>query len=261
MDNWDLVLPPSRPSEMDLFRISSYLAPLDRTVPVAILGSTPEFRDHLFEMGFHSIVVLDRSLGFYDQVSRSRIYSNPEEFVNGDWIESLPFFRDRFGAILSDLTAGNVPYTERTQFYDDIAKALRPGGFFIDKNLVNDRPLNTIEWLIRHYSKAPHNLLTVNYFSCDAVFCSELISRNRIVDSSQIYGWLSQEMPPNPRLHRFIKDSKIITPTNCLWYYGIAWSELVTGYCAKLELREKFDLPTGQPYFGRAYQFVWQRST
>src|SRR5437868_2050771 len=105
MEHWDLVLPPSRPSAHQLARIQRQIADIDRSEPVAILGSTPEFRDLLFENGFHDIYILERNLKFLTAMSEMRIYQNTEHMIEGDWLDTLPTFKTKFALILSDLTS------------------------------------------------------------------------------------------------------------------------------------------------------------
>ena len=50
MDQWEMVLPPSRPTVEELNRIERYIDGYSRSEPIAILGSTPEFRDLLYRM-------------------------------------------------------------------------------------------------------------------------------------------------------------------------------------------------------------------
>src|ERR1035438_1336314 len=90
MRTWDLVLPPSRPSATELDRIRSVISLLDHSCPVAILGSTPEFRDLLHECGFGRIFVLDKNRTFFTSMSEARIYDNEESFIEGDWLTTLP---------------------------------------------------------------------------------------------------------------------------------------------------------------------------
>ena len=83
MDHWNIVLPPSRPSAWYLSRIVECAQNIDHRAPVAVLGSTPEFRDLLHEQGFDSIYVFDRNVSFYERMCRARIYNNAERFVEG----------------------------------------------------------------------------------------------------------------------------------------------------------------------------------
>ena len=47
MTSWELVLPPSRPSQQHLDWFRKHLGELQQDDPIAILGSTPELRDLL----------------------------------------------------------------------------------------------------------------------------------------------------------------------------------------------------------------------
>ena len=65
MQTWQYVLPPSRPDVQDLEAIRQQLAQVERSAPVGVLGSTPEFRDLLYELEFETVVVLERSVDVY----------------------------------------------------------------------------------------------------------------------------------------------------------------------------------------------------
>ncbi len=174
MQNWYFVLPPSRPSALQLTRIRSQIAKVDRSLPVAVLGSTPEFRDLLYESGFRRIYVLERNAVFYQAMTQARVYCNAENLVNGGWLDTLPTLKGKFAAILSDLTSGNIPYDQRVQFYEGIEGSLMEGGMFFDKVLTHTGCNLSFDSLVEKYSTLPLNLLHINYFSSEMLFCSEL---------------------------------------------------------------------------------------
>ena len=70
MDQWEMVLPPSRPTIDELERIEDYIDKYSRSEPIAILGSTPEFRELLYRMGFQKRIVFDKSIDFYQRMSK-----------------------------------------------------------------------------------------------------------------------------------------------------------------------------------------------
>jgi hypothetical protein len=153
---------------------------IPRDLPVAILGSTPEFRDLLHESGFREIFVFERNSAFYDAMSRSRVHDNQEMFVQGDWTTTLSQHRGKFAVILSDLTSGNVPYEQRAKFYADLESALLVGGVFCDKVLTHSIPTLAIAPLSEKYERLPLNLVHINHFSSEMLFCSELIDLEQI---------------------------------------------------------------------------------
>jgi len=134
-----------------------------------------------------------------------------------------------------------------------------PGGLFIDKILTNADGRLTMAELQDTYADAPLNLQVANYFSCEAVFCSELQEEGEIIDTSAIYELLTTHLT-TPRLAAIIRSAQLITPRGCTWYYGKSWSELATDYGVHLELVARHDLCPFQPYYRRAYQYVWRRS-
>jgi len=164
--DWDLVLPPSRPNEYQLDIIRKIVSERKSDdLKVAILGCTPEFRDLLCELGVEHIYLFDKSVDFYQKMSTYRIFDNAEIFVQGNWLDTLPNFFRFFDFVLSDLTAGNVDYSNRKKFHELIENVLSPRGVFIDKNLTNEKGLITIADIAHKYEQLPVNLSTVNDFS------------------------------------------------------------------------------------------------
>ena len=53
---WEYVLPPSRPTVYELQRIESTVSLFDKKKPVAVLGSTIEFRTLLNRLGFQDML-------------------------------------------------------------------------------------------------------------------------------------------------------------------------------------------------------------
>src|SRR5579864_3002333 len=122
-----MVLPPSRPDTWQLTAIAKLLNPMARNGHIAVLGSTPEFRDLLAEMQFENIHIFERNEAFHHLVSKERIYQNPEFLVWGNWLDTLHSVATGYAAILSDLTSGNIDYVNRAHLYAGVARLLEPG--------------------------------------------------------------------------------------------------------------------------------------
>ena len=253
MKQWGQIIPPSRPSAEQLQYLASFAIKLDKTDAVAILGSTMEFRDILHELGFENIFIFDRNKEFYDQTSKERIYQNSESFIEGNWIDTIQKYKNKFTLILSDLTSGNIPYNFRSKFYSDIENALMEQGHFYDKVLTHSNFLS-IATLIEKYESMPVNNFTVNYFNCEVVFCSEFLKETKIVDTTKIYQQL-QKLSTNPRIQKFITLCKQITPEGFVWYYGELWEDLKSEYCKTLIPLNEFDDYKESPYFQRVKLF------
>jgi hypothetical protein len=258
MRTWDLVLPPSRPSATELDRIRSVIRTLDHSCPVAILGSTPEFRDLLHECGFTRIFVLDKNRTFFTSMSEARVFDNEESVIEGDWLTTLLSFKKFFGLILSDLTSGNLDYECRPHFYHLIEEALSANGMFFDKVLTHPLPHISLSLIGEQYSSLPLNLCSVNRFSCEALFCSELLDIENRVDSSLFYSLLNERFK-TPRLRSFVKSAEYITPPGFVWWYGKNWEELSISYCPQLKLLSKYEDDLASPYFGRLKVFVHRK--
>lgn len=254
VSDWELVLPPSRPNAFQLDNIKNIIKNLPKKSNIAILGSTPEFRDLLFECGFYNIYIFDKSIDFFQKMSSQRIYNNSEVLITGDWVETLKKYDGHFDVILSDLTSGNVQYSKRKLFYKLIEKCLKKDGLFIDKYLTNEYGLLSLDEIENKYSHLPINLNTINDFSCEAIFCSELQEELQVVDTTQIYQLLYKRFSKNERIKKFVDLAHYITPDSCCWYYG----KKKVYYIENLLLLHKFPL-INTAYENRAWLYIWQK--
>ena len=260
MHHWHLVLPPSRPSTYQLDLIRSCCAAIPRQAPVAVLGSTPECRDLLYECGFVDVSVIDRNAEFFSAMSTLRVYSNQERFLEGDWLDVLPQHPSEFAFVVSDLTSGNVDYDVRPLFYRELSSALLDGGFFFDKVLTHPGPLLSVASIVEKYAYLPVNLVTINRFSCEMFFCSELLDHAGLVDSSAFYAHLDRVVQ-HPRVRRFANEAKLITPPGCTWWYGRRWPDLSPDYCPSLTRVAIWEEEATSPYFERLKYFCLRKET
>jgi hypothetical protein len=256
--DWENLLPPSRPSPYHLSIVREALSSLPRHLPVAVLGSTPEFRDLYASLGFERIFILDHSLAFYNRVKPLRCFENDETLVLGDWLLTLRKHPKMFISILSDLTSGNIPYSDRAWFYQSIAEALMPEGIFIDKLLTYETPFISLDTLDEKYRNLPYNLLTLNYFSCEYFFCSELVEVNCITDVDKFYIILDHRFS-HPVLKKFLQGSLSITPSGGIWYYGVPWEQLKPEYYRHLRRIAFFKEEPGSPYYERLKVLISQK--
>jgi len=259
MLDWEMVLPPSRPSATQLAALRSIIEAVDRSKPVAVLGSTPEFRDLLFECGFLNVHVLERNLKFLNEMSALRVHRNHEIVTEGNWLTTLPNMKGAFALILSDLTSGNISYEDRAQFYEQISAALMPGGIFCDKILTHPGPNIQVDALVEKYALLPVNLLYTNYFSCEMLFCSELLDQNLTVNSTHFYDTLDKRLD-HPRVRAFMERAKKITPPGFTWWYGRKWASLRRSYCPDLAVFHEAEEDSGSPYSGRLKYYCFRKN-
>ncbi len=263
-DNWDafqswqLVLPPNRPTESFLNSLRQNLLKSRSTngkIRVAVLGSTPELVDVFQEFGSAQIYVFDKSRIFFERMSGLRSFSGPVTFVEGDWLQTLRFYQDQFRFIASDLTSGNVPYNRRDEFYSRIGESLISGGQFVDRILINSFPLERLDKLDRRYRDRPLNLRTLNDFSSEYLFCSEL-TNDGMVDSTRFYELLIERFKQNERLRRFAIDAVQVTPRDAKWFYGLSWSKLSSFYLRHFRYTLQLEDEQGTVFSGRTRIFV-----
>jgi len=256
--NWQFVLPPSRPAMWQLAHIRRVLLKIPRSAPVAILGSTPELRDLAADLGFSQIYIFEKSISAYGMMSKLRCFTNRENFVEGDWLDTLKNYTGTFAAILSDLTSGNISYDCRETFYSFVSKALRTDGVFIDKILTHSERFDELKRLDEEFHYLPINLETFNRFSCKYYFCSELLAASMEVKSEIFYEALASRFT-HPKLTCLLTGSQLITPPGCRWWYGKPWDTLKREYFGYLKsMRMVPDVPDS-PYAQRCRLYFLRR--
>jgi hypothetical protein len=104
----------------------------------------------------------------------------------------------------------------------------------------------------------PLNLLYVNHFSSEMLFCSELLADAHVVDTSRFYSTLS-DVITNERVRAFLEQAKDITPPDCTWWYGLPWSALDRDYGAGLPRDLNTEDEADNPYRGRVKYFRLQK--
>lgn len=234
--HWHLMLPPSRPSARYLEFVRIYVERMPRDANIAVLGSTPELRDLCVEAGRPNVHVLERSDAFHAACSELLVYENPSEVLHlGEWLDVLPTMSVSFDLILSDLTLGNVPYEHRSEFFSGISEALRPGGFFLDKVLTHSGVPLPLASLDEKYRNAPLNLKTLNDFSNEYFFLSELTAGG-VVDINRFHRTLASRFATAPRLRRLLDESLQLVTPNGMWHYGRPWHQVRRTYAPGMRL-------------------------
>ena len=258
IDTWELVLPPSRPSQCHLDWFEKHLGELEPDDTIAILGSTPELRDLVARIGFRDIWVLERNAKFLEKMDRLRVRQNRETVIMGDWMTTLPNCVGRFSAVLSDLTSGNVCYSLRERFYLLIAESLRPGGMFCDKLLTHPISHEPLDKLLCKYEMAPLNLDTINRFNCEVFFCSELLTMFGRVDTTKFYHHL-REMNLGPTVRAILNWLPQVTPFGMTWYYGRPWQVVKQAFDPRLCCTDDYLEVGDSPYANRLRCIRWDK--
>ena len=258
IESWELVLPPSRPSQQHLDWFRKHLGKLRTDEPIAILGSTPELRDLLALLSFRNINVLERNVEFLAKMDRLRVRPTAETVLHGDWMQTLPDCSGRFAAVLSDLTSGNIPYEQRSEFYSLVAESLRPGGMFCDKLLSYPIPHERLDELLDKYENAPLNLDTVNRFNCEVFFCSELLTQFGRVDTSRFYDHLHQ-MGYGPTVGAILERLPLVTPREMTWDYGRPWCLVREAFDSRLHCSDDHLEGGNSPYANRLRLLRWDK--
>jgi len=130
--------PPGRPSKTAVRLYRKYSRLVFRQVKgrrprALILGSTPELRDLMFELGAEVTTVdLNREMIGGLRVLMRHKGKAKEKHIIGNW-SSVKLPKNYFDAIVGDIVLANVEYRNQDRFLGNMLGALAPNGRFIQK--------------------------------------------------------------------------------------------------------------------------------
>lgn len=258
ISDWRFVCPPSRPGAHQLNFVERAIKDVDHNRPVAVLGSTVEYRDLLSTLGFKNIFVIDKNHNFHQLVTRLRRYRTAESLITADWLGCEKRTGSlQFAFVLSHLTSGNIHYELRTNFYHSVSQILAHDGFLVDYVLTNQIGYVGKDYLFDRYRQSPINIMQANNFSCEALFCSEFCEALGVVDSSRTYDTILKEF--GEEFRELVSLAELVTPRGGLWYYGKPWSEVRRSQFAHFDVVRVDDDETHSVYNKRAKNFVMRK--
>ena len=122
-EGWGLFLPPARPSLSELTAIEQYVVDLKKNNPelqVAILGSTPEFRDICQAYNIAYKCIDYNKQNFIDLRKYMLHKDTDDKVIVGDWREMD--FSDKFHLFIGDLATTVTPVEDHEKIYESIIK-------------------------------------------------------------------------------------------------------------------------------------------
>ncbi len=162
---WHLFLPPTRPSLSELVVIEKYLVSLLKKkgarARVAILGSTPEYRDLCQSYGAPYWCIDYSEENFIGLAQYMRHKETTDHLLVADWRDMA--FEDSFDLFLGDLATTVVPVSDHEKIFKNIKGHLLKGGKALLKTpLRESNDSLSYEHIFRSYRK---NLLHLNPFA------------------------------------------------------------------------------------------------
>lgn len=188
--------PPMRPSKSDveLYR-KLILQRKNKTEKAVILGSTPELRDLLAEVGILTTAVTDFSIGMLEGMTRFLKIAKPENeiWLKANWI-SAPLSHKYFDLVISDLPFDQLAKENIKLLLEKIRNILTPEGSLIvrvhypDPKLIKETPNKIIEETLNYTGSLDDGLLR-------GVLGYRLLDRSRdlqtfITNRSAVIQWL-----------------------------------------------------------------------
>lgn len=126
--------PPSRISEEERIQYRRLLNSVKtgHSQNALVLGVTPELREILFQLGFHTTCIdisLDMMLAMNDLLT---VQDPRDVLVRANWLDN-PLRDGQYSVVLGDAVLPNIPYTDRRRMMKEVHRLLAPGGFFVTR--------------------------------------------------------------------------------------------------------------------------------
>lgn len=134
---WGLFLPPTRPSLSELVVIERHLVSLakkKRRLKVAILGSTPEYRDLCQEYGVDYRCIEYVKSNFVALRDFMRHKDTDDRVIESDWRHMK--FKERFDCFLGDLATTVTPVSDHDAIFLQIKKHANKGALIFLKTIL-----------------------------------------------------------------------------------------------------------------------------
>jgi hypothetical protein len=240
-------------------RLSRLIRGLSKSSRIAVLGTTVEYLDLVYQLGFRNVVCIDKSPAFRKAVTSLRWSPEYESLVVGDWLEVLPRHLREFDLILSDLTLGNIDYGQQREFAQRMAESLTYDGRVIDRILTYRSPSPSYQSLFAYFVKRPTNLVEANTFNARWLFCGERVRECELVDTSATYDWTAEAFS-HPAIHQLLKQCTELSPRDVVWHYGRAWGRVSQEYFRGLRQVSEFPEPRSSVYRDWVFTSVAERA-
>lgn len=134
---WKKLNYPWRPNQQELSLIENWIQEKhssSKKLKVAVLGSTPEFREILQKYNLIADIV-DFSKNMYEEMGSLLTLSKPKEkFFQIDWIEHLKHHPHYYDIIISDLIDRLLDKKTNINIYSCIKNSLKNNGILIKRN-------------------------------------------------------------------------------------------------------------------------------
>lgn len=157
-DSWiNYFTPPSRPSKLEVNKYKDWLETITKNkkgLKALVLGSTPELRNILNEIGFKSHII-DINIEMMLALNGLVDHKNPDEvLIKSNWLDN-PLADNYFDVILGDAVLPNIPWEERETFYNQITRLLKPKGYFLNRAffIPEKKQYNTVDEILEAFAK------------------------------------------------------------------------------------------------------------
>ncbi|MCL5783976.1 MAG: class I SAM-dependent methyltransferase [Patescibacteria group bacterium] len=150
---------PSRPSKMEVDQYKKWLKNISEGktgLKGLVLGATPELRDALVESNFNSCII-DINWEMILAMTELLKTKNPNEvIIKANWLNN-PLQNGYFDVVLGDAVLPNLPWEKRDEFYCEIKRLLKTGGYFMNRAFFvpEKKPFANIDELLKAFAQKP----------------------------------------------------------------------------------------------------------
>lgn len=224
--------PPGQPSKqaVNTYRHFALIAisNLKRKPRGLILGSTPELRDLLAQLGFE-VTLADINMEMILAMGELAKRKDPGEIlINSNWLD-IPIEDNYFDVIFGDIVLSNIPRPKQDNFLKELARLLKPGGHWISKMefVPNDWVFEDCDAVAAKYSAIPESKSRAMELLCHLHY--ELWNRkSKKARLSDLRNWMEKYKAgkdryrhPSKKITKYLNDIwSMWKPMEKQWDYG-----------------------------------------
>lgn len=201
---------------------------------ILVLGATPEIRQMLYKIKAE-ITIVDINLEMIWSMSELiKNKHNDEIILRSDWL-NMPLKDGYYDIILGDLVICNIERNKQSLFLKEIARLLKPKGYFITKIawIPKELPLKPVDDVLKQYEKFSYYKTMAMEMFC-YLFTMVWNEKKEFIDTGILKKKLKKYWSNNKyhytrskTVERALNDIwSMWKPLNKVWSYGCKAEEL-----------------------------------
>ncbi len=230
---WARFSKPGRPSQDDIKNYNELLGVAlgkIKNPKVLVLGVTPEIRNLLYKYKNTKVYCVDMTIDMYRAMDVFIRYQNKrEKFIQSNWL-SISRKVKNIDVVIGDYVSGNIA-SHFDKFLLEIKKVLKPGGYFIVRDLLiadSTKPIKSISLVFRKVvDKFDKGKLSLKDASSE--FANEFVLKSWFLKNNNTCS-ISYFAEGINRLFVVVKNSGTKSEKKVLNYFKNSWWQINDKY-------------------------------